>query len=126
MPMSEKRTQHMIQYARDNTKCLNLRFVNNTERDLIEWVFSKENKCGYIKDLIRADMMKHKAIEDGEELLIMPNGDVFPRDVIVNLMDDEIREEVHAETLGDCTEQEFLNEYCKKHLAKFGEEFIIN
>ena len=44
---------------------------------------------------------------------------------IVNLMDDEIREAVHAD-LAPCTEEEFLEEYKKRHLEKYGEEFIVN
>lgn len=42
----------------------------------------------------------------------------------VNLMDDEIRETLHAE-LAPCTEQEFFDAYCKAHEEKYGEEFAI-
>ena len=42
----------------------------------------------------------------------------------VALMDDEIREEVHAD-LAPCTEQEFFTEYCKRHFAKYGEDFTV-
>lgn len=42
----------------------------------------------------------------------------------VNMMDDEIREQIHAE-LAPCAEEEFLREYEKRHLEKFGEEFQI-
>lgn len=45
-------------------------------------------------------------------------------DFAVNLMDDELREEIHAE-LSPCTDKDFLVEYCKKHFEKFGEEFEI-
>lgn len=41
----------------------------------------------------------------------------------VNLMDDDIREEIHAEGIED--EQEFLDAYCDRHLEKYGEEFQI-
>lgn len=40
----------------------------------------------------------------------------------VEIMDDDLREEVHAD-LAPCTDQEFFDEYCKRHLEKFGEEF---
>lgn len=40
-------------------------------------------------------------------------------------MDDEIREEVHRE-LAPCTNEEFMEEYKKRHMEKFGEEFIVN
>lgn len=37
-------------------------------------------------------------------------------------MDDEIREEIHNE-LAPCTDQEFFDEYAKRHEEKFGEEW---
>lgn len=40
-----------------------------------------------------------------------------------NLMDDELREELHQE-LAPCTKQEFFDAYAKAHADKFdGEEF---
>ena len=39
-------------------------------------------------------------------------------DVAVNMMDDEIREQLHAE--GIDTEQEFFDRYAAAHLDKFG------
>lgn len=52
---------------------------------------------------------------------IITNGNF---DAAVNLMDDELREEIHAE-LSPCSDAEFLAEYCKRHAEKFGEEFEI-
>ena len=46
-------------------------------------------------------------------------------EVAVNLMDDELREQIHQE-FAPCTEQEFYNRYCKEHHNKFGEEFVID
>lgn len=40
----------------------------------------------------------------------------------VVLMDDELREEIHMD-IAPCTDEEFLEEYKKRHLEKFGEEF---
>lgn len=39
----------------------------------------------------------------------------------VEIMDDEVREQVHAE--GHDSEQAFFDAYCAAHLAEFGEEF---
>lgn len=39
-----------------NTKTVNLRFSINTESDILEYLETKENKSGYIKELIRKDM----------------------------------------------------------------------
>lgn len=52
------------------------------------------------------------------------DGKEIPYEEAVALMDDEIREEVHAD-LAPCTEQEFFDEYCKRHLEKYGIEFVI-
>ena len=43
----------------------------------------------------------------------------------VGLMDDEIREELHAE-LAPCTDQEFFTAYEKAHAKKFGEEWELS
>lgn len=48
-----------------------------------------------------------------------------PWDTIVGMMDDEIREQVHAE-LAPCTDEEFYARYCELHEQKYGEEFEIN
>lgn len=56
---------------------------------------------------------------------VMLNNEAVDYDAAVNLMDDALREEVHAD-LAPCTEQEFLNEYVKRHEAKHGETFEIN
>jgi hypothetical protein len=42
----------------------------------------------------------------------------------VALMDDEIRESIHAD-IAPCTELEFLKEYMKRHAQKYGEEFCV-
>lgn len=45
-------------------------------------------------------------------------------EVAVNLMDDEIREAIHAEGIED--EQEFFEAYAKAHQDKFGEEWEMD
>lgn len=42
----------------------------------------------------------------------------------VNMMDDEIREELHSE-LAPCSEVEFLETYMERHEQKYNEEFEI-
>lgn len=38
----------------------------------------------------------------------------------VELMDDDLREEIHGE-MAPCTEQEFFDEYARRHEERFGE-----
>lgn len=44
---------------------------------------------------------------------------------IVNMMDDELREEVHRD-LAPCTEQEFFSAYAAAHLSRFGEQWELD
>lgn len=41
-----------------------------------------------------------------------------------HLMDDDLREEIHRD-IAPCTEQEFFDEYAKRHEEKFGEEWEL-
>ena len=53
------------------------------------------------------------------------NGQEINFEVAVELMNDEVREEVHAE-VAPCTEQEFFTAYEKAHFIKFGELFELS
>lgn len=55
---------------------------------------------------------------------VMLNGREVYFEDCANFMDDEIREDLHLE-LSPCTEQEFLDAYCKRHEEKFSQEFTI-
>ena len=45
---------------RKNARCYSLKFSRNTDAELIEWLDSKGSIQGYLKDLIRTDMMKEE------------------------------------------------------------------
>lgn len=47
-------------YDKNNTKGLYLKFNIHTDKDILEFLNKSNNKQGYIKDLIRADMEKIK------------------------------------------------------------------
>ena len=55
---------------------------------------------------------------------VLLNGYEVDFDVVVNMMDDEIREELHNE-LAPCTDQEFVDAYIEAHEAKYNERFEI-
>lgn len=55
---------------------------------------------------------------------VLLNGKECDYDACVNMMDDDLREKLHME-LAPCSEQEFLDAYCKRHKEKFGAEFEI-
>ena len=49
------------------------------------------------------------------------NGKTIDFDAAVNLMDDEIRENLHNK-MAPCTDQEFMDAYVQAHAAKFDDE----
>lgn len=55
---------------------------------------------------------------------VLVNGYEVDFDVVVNMMDDEIREKLHSE-LAPCADQEFVDAYVAAHEAKYGEQFEI-
>ena len=59
------------------------------------------------------------------ESMIREDGSVKNWESIVNLMDDEIREQIASDWGGTINEEEFLMLYCDEHLEKYGEEFAI-
>jgi hypothetical protein len=63
-------------------------------------------------------------LADIEAKYVEFNGNTVEYEIIENLMDDEIREELHAE-YAPCTNQFFLDKYLEAHEAKFHEEFTI-
>ena len=57
--------------------------------------------------------------------VINKNGTAIDFDAAVSMMDDDIRESVHAE-LAPCKEQEFFTAYEEAHAAKYGEEWELS
>lgn len=45
-------------YDRENTVGLYLKLNRKTDADILAWLDTKENKQGYIKELIREDIAK--------------------------------------------------------------------
>lgn len=58
--MPTKRTEYQYKYDKNNTKQYRLKLNVTHDRDIIERLDALTNKQGYIKDLIRADIAKHK------------------------------------------------------------------
>ena len=56
--------------------------------------------------------------------MVNVNGNEVSMDAAVMLMDDEIREAIHFD-IAPCTAQEFVDDYCKRHFEKYGEDFIV-
>ena len=55
MALTEAQKRAQRKYVRESVKQMTVRFYPS-ESDVWEWLNSQENKAGYVKDLIRADM----------------------------------------------------------------------
>lgn len=58
--MEKRKQTPQERYMKAHTINVNIRFMKNTEQDLIEKLNGVPNKAGYIKSLIRADMAKER------------------------------------------------------------------
>ena len=50
------KSQNSIKYDKENTKRVYIKLNKNTDKDILAYLDSKQNKQGYIKELIRKDM----------------------------------------------------------------------
>ena len=55
---------------------------------------------------------------------VVVNGNTVDMEAAVNLMDDDLREQLHTE-LAPCSEQEFVDAYAEAHEEKFSEVFTV-
>lgn len=59
---NERVGRNQVKYQMENVKQYGVRFNCNTEADFIDWIEKQPNKLGYIKELIRKDMIEHGVI----------------------------------------------------------------
>lgn len=57
---SQAKRNAIAKYDAKTAVYFSLKMNRNTDSDIIEWLASKGNKQGYLKDLIRADIEKSK------------------------------------------------------------------
>lgn len=51
--------EYLKEWDKKNRIQYNIRFNVNTDRDIIEWLSQKDNLQGYIKKLIRKDIIRN-------------------------------------------------------------------
>ena len=56
--VSEAKKKTNMDYDRKNTKLIGMKLNRNTDADILEFLATKENIQGYLKQLIREDMKK--------------------------------------------------------------------
>ena len=59
----EKRRSYQSKWCKDNTKGVFLKLSKTTDADIISWLSNMSNKQGYIKELIRADILANNSID---------------------------------------------------------------
>lgn len=52
--------EYMAAYEKENLRQIRLKINRKTEPDLLVWIEKQENIQGYIKELIRKDMISHE------------------------------------------------------------------
>ena len=57
MTASKAQLRAQAKYDKDNTVQVKLKLNKKTDADIIDFLSRKDNKQGYIKDLIRDDML---------------------------------------------------------------------
>lgn len=65
MPYKNKETQkkYQAEWSKKNTKGFYIKLSNNTDADIISWLSDLDNKQGYIKELIRADILANNSVD---------------------------------------------------------------
>ena len=54
---SQAQREAVMRYDSENTTRIAIKLNNTTDQDIIDWLKSQKNKQGYIKSLIREDML---------------------------------------------------------------------
>lgn len=56
----QNKEQYDLNYKRKNVKQFKIALNKNTMADVIEWLDTKDNKQGYVIDLIRKDILANQ------------------------------------------------------------------
>lgn len=60
---SKAQIKAVTKYNKEKTTTICLRLNNSTDKDIIEYLRQFSNKTGYIKDLIRADILLDNSVD---------------------------------------------------------------
>ena len=59
----EKRQAYQSKWCKENTKGFYIKLSKTTDADIISWLSDQSNKQGYVKELIRADILAENSID---------------------------------------------------------------
>lgn len=60
----QNKEQYDLNYKRKNVKQFKIALNKNTMADVIEWLDTKDNKQGYVIDLIRKDILANQKVKE--------------------------------------------------------------
>lgn len=63
MTVSKAQLKAQAKYDKENTVQIHLKLNNKTDEDIIKRLSEVENKQGYIKELIRLDLLRDSSID---------------------------------------------------------------
>lgn len=63
MTVSKAQLRAQAKYDKDNTVQVKLKLNKTTDKDIIDWLAKSNNKQGYIKFIIREDMLKKYSVD---------------------------------------------------------------
>ena len=63
MTVSRAQLKAQAKYDKSNTTQINLKLNNKTDEDIIKRLSEVDNKQGYIKELIRLDLLRDSSID---------------------------------------------------------------
>lgn len=63
MTVSKAQLKAQAKYDKSNTIQVNLKLNKNTDEDIIKRISEVDNKQGYIKELIRLDILRDNSID---------------------------------------------------------------
>ena len=106
------------------------RLLEMPYRTLENWENGVNYPAPYIERLIIKELEEYTpAGAKAGNIVTNDYGIDIDYDIAVNMMDDEIREQLHEKLVmqsdKECTEQKFFDEYCKAHEDKYGEEWEL-
>ncbi|WP_293969632.1 DNA-binding transcriptional regulator [uncultured Ruminococcus sp.] len=106
------------------------RLLEMPYRTLENWENGANYPAPYIERLIIKELEEYTPLgAKSGNIVTNDYGVDIDYDIAVNMMDDEIREQLHEKLVmqsdEDCTEQKFFDEYCKAHEEKYGEEWEL-
>jgi len=123
--MATKKSEAQMRYDKANTRFYGVKLNLRTDADIVAYLDAQPNLQACIKQALRDHIAAHPTPtnhfaekEASTMTVINQSGKGIDFNAALSLMDDDIREALHAE--GYDTEQAFFSAYEQAHAEKYG------